>query len=252
MKAFGKSSNLTIVAMLVVVAVAVGFWMLLLSPKRDEAAKLGKEIEQVEASLAQHQAEVAEAEEARKQFPADYQQLVVLGKAVPGDDDVASLLVQMTAVSERADVDFRNIQLNSSGGEGEAAAASSSGGLVSPTEAEASLLSLGATIGPAGLAVMPYTINFNGTFFEVADFVKEIDSLVKTNPDGVVVNGRLVTIDGFSLGADPNNGFPALEASFAVTTYLTPPGESGLGEEAPETLGAETATPAATTTGGAP
>ena len=38
---------------------------------------------QVEASLAQHQAEVAAAEEARKQFPVDYQQLVVLGKAVP-------------------------------------------------------------------------------------------------------------------------------------------------------------------------
>lgn len=259
MKALGNARNLTIVAMLVVATLAIAFWVLLLSPKREEAAALGKEIKQVEASLAQHQAEVAEGEEAREQFSADYQKLVVLGKAVPGDDDTASLLVQLTGVSERADVEFRNLKLSASGGDTEAPAAAppasgeESGGMpVSATEAEASLLPLGASVGPAGLAVMPYTLNFDGSFFEIADFIAGLDSLVKTDRDGVLVDGRLLTVDGFSLKADQEAGFPALEASFAVTTYLTPPSESGLEGTTPETPGAETATPAAATTGGAP
>lgn len=256
MNALGKGSNLTIVAMLAVAVVGIAFWMLLLSPKREEAAALGKEVEEVKASLAQHQAEVVEAEEARKQFPADYQKLVVLGKAVPGDDDTASLLVQMDEVSERTGVDFRNIKLSSEGGGEEAPAASvaADGGTpVSATEAAASLMPLGASVGPASLAVMPYTLSFDGGFFEVADFIESLDSLVKTGDEGVMVDGRLLTIDGFSLKANQKLGFPHLEAEFSVTSYVTPPAaETGLEGTAPETLGAETATPAATTTGGAP
>ena len=44
--------------MLAVAALAVAFWMLALSPKREEAKKLGTQVEQLEASLAQHEAEV--------------------------------------------------------------------------------------------------------------------------------------------------------------------------------------------------
>ncbi len=88
-----KSSNALIVAMLAVTALAAAFWMLALSPKREEASKLDEQAQQVEASLAQHRQEAALAVEAREEFPANYRQLVVLGKAVPGDDDTASLLV---------------------------------------------------------------------------------------------------------------------------------------------------------------
>ena len=42
-----------------------------------------------------------------------------------------------------------------------------------------------------------------------------------------VVHGRLMTIDGFSLTGDPFTGFPAVEANFAVTTYIVP-AEQGL------------------------
>jgi len=255
MKALGSSKNLTIVAMLVVAVLAIAFWMLALAPKREEAAKLGDEVAQVEASLAGHRAEVAEAEAARDEFPVDYQKLVVLGKAVPGDDDTASLLVQMTGLSQRAGVNFREILLSTDGGSGAEAAPAAppppTGTPVSATEATASLLPLGASVGPAGLAVMPYTLTFKGDFFEIADFIKGLDSLVKTNDEGVVVDGRLITVDGFSLKAD-EAGFPALQASFAVTTYLTPPSQGVTAGATPESPGAEVATPAATTTGGTP
>lgn len=251
-----KSSNLLIVAMLAVAALAAAFWIMALSPKREEASKLGEQVKQLEASLAQHRQEAASAAEAREDFPLSYQRLVVLGKAVPGDDDIASLLVQVNRVAEEAGVEFRDLELSTAaGGEAEAAApaegTSASGTPVSATEAEASLLPLGATIGPAGLGVMPYTLSFDGSFFEIADFIKGMDALVKTEKEGVTVDGRLVTLDGFSLAAAANEKFPALSATFAVTTYLTPPSQ-GVTAGATPTSPAPAATPVAATTGGAP
>lgn len=261
MKLEMTTANKVIVGMLAVTALAAAFWILLLGPKREEAKELGAEVERLEASLTQHKAEVAEAEAAREEFPVAYQQLVVLGKAVPGDDDTASLLVQLNGVAERAGVRFGDFTLNA-GGSGEAPAPASpapegGGGTpasspVSPTEAAASTLPLGSSIGPAGLAVMPYSLSFDGDFFELADFIKGLDSLVKTTNEQVAVDGRLITIDGFSLAAGADGGFPSLKGTFAVTTYLTPPDQGIAGGATPGGPGTATATPAATTTGGLP
>jgi Tfp pilus assembly protein PilO len=228
--------------------------MVLLSPKREEASELDKQAQQLKTSLAQHQSEVAEAEEAKKEFPADYQQLVVVGKAVPGGDETASLLVQMNRIAGNADGRFVDIKLSAAGGTEEAVppASGSEGESASPTEVAASLLPLGAAVGPAGLAVMPYEVTFDGDFFQIADFIKGIDSLVDTKKGQVSVDGRLVTIDGFSLEASPDKGFPALQASFALTTYLAPPGEGAAVGASPEAASPSEATPAATTIGAAP
>lgn len=247
-----KSSNALIVAMLAVAALAVAFWMLVLSPKREEASKLGEQVQQLEGSLAQHRQEAASAAEAREEFPANYRQLVVLGKAVPGDDDTASLLVEVNHIADRAGVKFRDLELSGEGGESEAPPVASSATPVSATEAAASLLPLGAKVGHAGLGVMPYTLVFDGSFFEVADFIKEIDSMVRTESQDVTVDGRLVTLDGFSLAADANEGFPELDATFAVTTYLTPPSQGVTAGATAVAPAAETAAQVATTTGGAP
>jgi Tfp pilus assembly protein PilO len=253
-----KGNSKLIVAMLVVVVFAGAFWMLLISPKREEAGELGKQVETLEASLAQHQSEAATAAAARREFPTNYSQLVVLGKAVPADSETASLLVQIQRIAERADVRFEEINLDSEGGEeavvpapeGVESAAPES---ASPTEVAASTLPLGATIGPAGLGVMPYTLNFTGNFFQIADFIHGLDELVKTANAKVAVTGRLITVNSFSLKAAPDVGFPRLQATFSVTTFLTPP-EQGLtagatpGGPAPTA----TATPAAETIGGTP
>jgi Tfp pilus assembly protein PilO len=254
MKLEGKTKNAVIGAMLLLVGVAFAFWTLALSPKRDEAAKLGTQVKKLETSLAQHQAEVEVAEEARKEFPVAYQRLVVLGKAVPGDDETASLLVQLTRISEKAHVRFETLQLepgSDSGSESEASARPSNGEPVSPTEASASLLPLGATVGSAGLAVMPYKLTFQGDFFKMADFIKGLDELVKTTNEKVAVDGRLITVNGFSL-EEAEAGFPDLQATFVVTTYLTPPSQGLTAGASPEGPEGVTSVPASTTTGGAP
>lgn len=248
MKLGGKSTSGMIVAMLLIMAGAIGFWILGVSPKREEAAKLDKQASKLEAELTLHEEEVLRGEEARREFPSDYQKLIVLGKAVPGDDDTASLLVQISRIAERNKIDFRKISLVSSGSESTEAGASVEN--APPTEAAASLMPLGAVVGPAGLAVMPYDFTFNGSFFRIADFIEEIDALVETENEDVVVDGRLLTLDGFALKADPEKGFPLLEGRFAITTYLVPPGEGVTGGATPESPETVEGAPAAATIGG--
>ncbi|MET0559259.1 MAG: hypothetical protein ABW065_11380 [Solirubrobacterales bacterium] len=246
-----KKTNLVIGAMLIVAALATAFWVMLLSPKRDEADKLAGEVVTLEASLSQHQSEVEAGELARSNFAGDYQHLVVLGKAVPADAETASLLVQLNKLADQTHVGFETLTLNSSGGE-ETGAVSTEGS-VSPTEAAASLMPLGAGIGPAGLAVMPYTLNFEGSFFQIADFIEKLDSLVKTSNADVAVDGRLITVNSFSLAPASGEGTGGtLAATFSVTTFLTPPGQGLLGGATPAGVETQPGTLASMSTGEAP
>ena len=126
------------------------------------------------------------------------------------------------------------------------------------TEATAATLPLGAAVGPAGLPVMPYDLTFSGGFFEIADFLADLDDLVDAGGDKARVHGRLLTVDAFTMSpveeATAGSGSnPTLSVSLSVTTYLTP-AEQGLvagatpGAPAPTTPAPATATPASTTT----
>lgn len=243
-----KRTNLLVVAMLIVVMLAAAFWMVLLSPKREEAQKLSGQIETTETSLVQHRSEAASAAAAKRSFPQEYSRLVVVGKAVPSGDETASLLVQLNHLAIRSGASFEVLALE---GESEEAPATTSAA-ASPTEAEASLLPLGASVGPAGLAAMPYSLTFKGDFFQIASFVEGLDNLVKTTNQELAVNGRLITVGSFSLTPiEDEDGGTRLEASFSVTTYVTPPGEgltAGASLSGPE----EVTTLTSTTTGTTP
>lgn len=237
-----SASTRTIVAIVIVAALAIAFWMLLIGPKRKEADELGSQTTELQATLAQSQSAIVAGEQARREFPRDYQQLVVLGKAVPAGDESASLLVQLNHIADHAAVKFESLKVGTTNGSEateapaeetaptpEAPATEGSSGVpataVAPTEAAASLQPIGATIGPAGLSILPYDLSFKGNFFHVADFINGIDSMIHTGGPDVAVDGRLVTLDGFALSGDAELGFPRLNANFSVTTYLVPPGQ---------------------------
>jgi Tfp pilus assembly protein PilO len=249
-----RGNSRLILAVLGVVVLAGAFWMLLLSPKREESSRLGKEVETLQSTLAQHEGEVQSALAAKSEFASNYGQLVVLGKAVPADSETASLLVQIQKISERSGVRFEEISLSAGSGEGAVAPPAVEAGAesVSPTEVAASTMPLGASVGPAGLGVMPYTLNFTGNFFQISHFIHGLDDLVKTTNSKVSVDGRLITVNSFSLAPAEEEGSTKLQATFSVTTYLTPPEQGvtvGATPAGPETA---TATPASATTEGTP
>jgi hypothetical protein len=249
-----SSSTRIVVSLLAVAVLAGAFWLLVLGPPRQQASELGEEVTQLQSSLAQSRSQAGEAIKARRKFPVNYQQLVVLGKAVPGSDDTSSLLIQVNQVANRSHVEFNSIKLSGSS-EGSASsetapttpAAAPSSKPVPPTEAAAALLPLGATIGTAGLGVMPYDLTFSGDFFHVADFIKGIDSLVEIKKGShVAVDGRLMTLNGFALTPEgEESGSSNLQATFSVTTYLVPPTQGITAGASPAGPGATV--PAATT-----
>ena len=107
--------NSMLIAVVAVVAAIGAYWMLVLSPKREEAVKLDGQITKQQSALATAEADVATYEAAQKRYKANYSMVARLGKAVPADDDVRSLLVQVNAAARRAGVDFRTINISAQG-----------------------------------------------------------------------------------------------------------------------------------------
>jgi Tfp pilus assembly protein PilO len=210
-----NSSSKTVLAVLLLLVLAGLFWMMLLAPKREKTDELGQQANQLKSEVAVERQRVETSLAAKRRFPEYYRQLVLLGKAVPPEAATASLLVQLNTLSSDADAKFMSISLGGSGGEESAEA----------TEAD---LPIGAGGGPSGLLSMRYGLRFDGGFFELADFVHGMDSLVTTKGGEVDPNGRLITIDGFSFAPPDKEGSEnssELTGSFQVSTYVTPPGQ---------------------------
>jgi Tfp pilus assembly protein PilO len=280
-----KRNELTILVSAVTLGLVIAFWLIVISPKRHEAAALKTDVEQLHSSLAQAQQAAAAGDQARKSFPIDYRRLVVLGKAVPEDGEQASLLVQLQQLADSAGVSFQAIDLSAASGtstptpttEPAAAAStdtssssatttssssstSSSSGSATPpattapaTEASAANLPIGASVGPAGLPVMPYTLKFTGGFFQIANFLQSLDGMVHSRHGVIDVNGRLLTVDAFSLTPVESeqgsfNPIPTLTASLSVTSYVTPADQGITAGASPTAPAPATPTPAATTT----
>jgi len=253
-----KSSDRTILGVIGVLALLAAFWFMILSPKRAEVTKLDGQVASLEASVAEGEQLAAQAELTKTGYKRDYKRLVVLGKAVPGDSDAAGLIEQTETLAGRTGIDFRSIALSTTGAStsatptapvapapaaaGEAATDTVTTAATAPapaTEAAASMLPIGATVGPAGLPVMPYNMSFGGDFFQVADFLAALDGLVRTSSGRVGVDGRLLTVDGFTLTGDLDRGYPYLDVEMSVTSYVAPADQGATG-------GATAATPTAT------
>jgi Tfp pilus assembly protein PilO len=118
----------------------------------------------------------------------------------------------------------------------------------------------GATTSAApGLDTVPITLEFIGTFFDLADFTHRIKRYVESNRDDVLVRGRLITIDGIEFKSEPDT-FPRITATLKATAYLAPAAEgatAGATPSGPDAVPASgvdagatasTMTPAATAT----
>ncbi len=212
------SRDRTIVVVLAVVAAIAAAWLLVISPKRDQASKLGDQIKAEQAQLTNAQSDVAAGEAARRAYATSYTALVRLGEAVPADDNVPSLIYQIQGAAHAADVDFRQLQLApGSAGSASTAPASSS----SATQASTAPLPPGATVGPAGFPIEPFTFSFQGNFFHLANFFGRLQRFVIASNKQVSVSGRLMTLNSISLSPGPK-GFPQITASISATTYLVP------------------------------
>src|SRR3954447_21292410 len=128
-----RRNELTILLSLIVIGMIAAFWLVMLSPKRDQATSLKHDVDQLHSQLEQAQQAAAAGAQEQKSFPVDYRKLVVLGKAVPEDGDQASLLVQLQQLADRSGVRFQSIDLAAAADSGSTPVPAPSPATSSPT-----------------------------------------------------------------------------------------------------------------------
>jgi Type II secretion system (T2SS), protein M len=173
------------VLIVVVVLVALGgSWMLVVSPKRQEASKLSAQVTEAKTLLATAEGELAHAHAAQSQYATAYTSIVSLGKAVPASQEVPSLIYQLTQASNQKKVDFSSIVASGSG--------AGSGAASGPAAA--------AATAAAGFSQMPFTFVFNGTFFDLEHLFQQLNRFtVRGASGGLQVSGRLLTMQSVKL-----------------------------------------------------
>lgn len=218
--------RLVLMAVVVLGVLAAG-WMLGVSPERQKAAKLDSEVSTAQATLATAQGELAEAQGAQSQYSTAYASVVKLGKAVPADEEVPSLVYELDQATHQKDVEFNSISTGTNG--------------ASPSpSANSSASALGAAAS-GGFTQMPFTFIFRGSFSDLYHLLHQVDNFTLHTTSGVLVTGRLLTIQSANLelkqeGSSENA--PSSKASGTSTSSSE--GASGKGEK--ELTGTITAT----------
>lgn len=231
----------TLIALVLVAVAVLGFWFVGLAPKRKEAADIRSQVEAASQQLAQAQQTAGQARKAKANYNKDYAQVASLGKAVPKGEALPSLLYQLQSAARGARIDFTSLKVTSSSAAGASAgppatttapaakgADASAPSTSTPAPAASAPLPPGVIVGSAGLPTMPFSFVFDGSFFAMESFLREVQRFVRVHDDRVDVRGRLLSVEGFSLIAAPS-GFPAVKASISATAYLMAPGGDAAG-----------------------
>jgi len=219
------------------------YYFLILAPKREEVVKLDSAVVAKQAEVAQAQQTLVTYEGARKSYKRNYALLARLGKAVPGDDDVRSLLVQLESAADRSGIEFAKIELGSSVSGTPAPGAKPA----APTTELASAPGAFPVAGGA-LSAMPFNFSFTGGYFDLSNFFAKLEHFVTINNKRIGVTGRLLRLESVSI-TPATSGFPQMQAAIGAATYLVPPVEAVPGAAAPGAVQAGT-TPATPTTPG--
>jgi Tfp pilus assembly protein PilO len=218
------------------------YYFLILAPKREEIAKLDTAVSAKQVEVAQSQQMLITYEQARKGYKRNYALLARLGKAVPADDDVRSLLVQLESAADRSGIDFAKIELGS--GVSGAAPTGATPAAAAAAAASTELASAPGAVPVAGgaLSAMPFNFTFTGGYFDLSNFFAKLEHFVTINNRRIGVTGRLLRLESVSI-APSSNGFPEMQAAIGAATYLVPPVEGVPGAAAPGAAQAAGTTP---------
>jgi type IV pilus assembly protein PilO len=191
--------NILILGILGIVIIVIGFYFLLLSPLLQSLNEQAQAREDKQAQLEEVQQQVNELEEVRSKAPEIERQLLELSKRIPTQPQIPTLVVQVEEIADTSGVTQLSVDPEP------------------PT----------APAGGGDYQVVPVTMQFNGTYDEMQEFLLKTRNLA-----------RLVTVTDVSycripiIGAEHSCEFES-EASQATdeTTTLDPSVEVRLAVE---------------------
>ena len=224
MSSASPHKRMIIVTLAVGVALVAALWMVALSPKRSESAKVRADVAAQEQRLDTARSQLASFQSARKQYPGMLAELKRLDEAVPARGAIPILLRQL---QKRARASKSSLQT-----------AALKGGAGAPVPGAAGTPSTpGATPGVGGIATLPFAFTYTGKYFDLIRVLAAARRAVVVKAGDLRVDGRLVTIEGVSFQRAEATS-PLIKASVAATAYIA----SAPQAPAPSAIPAATAT----------
>lgn len=183
-------------------------WLGVLAPKREKAAGLATKVSAAESRRDAANTKATTAEQARATYARDYAAVARLGKATPPEADEPSLVYQIESAARHAKVDFRSVSVEDvAPAAPNATPAASTDGSTASTD--------------AGITPMPFTFNFEGSFFKLHTLLSEVDNFAVLHGQKVKIKGRLLTIDSVKL-TPGRAGFPQVKVEVTARAYIAP------------------------------
>jgi Tfp pilus assembly protein PilO len=223
-------TNRILLSVVAIGLAVAAFYFLILAPKREQVTKLDTEVATKQAEVAQAQLTLASYESARGSYKSNYALLARLGKAVPADDDVRSLMIQIESAADSSGVDFEKIELGS-GLSGAQTATPPAAGAAAPTTELASAPGAIPVAGGA-LSAMPFNLSFEGGYFDLSTFFAKLERFVTVRNSKIGVTGRLLRLESVQISPS-TDGFPEMQAEIGAATYVVSPVAGVPGAAAP-------------------
>jgi Tfp pilus assembly protein PilO len=178
-----------ILAGIAIVAVAVLVWFFVLDPIRDDIAETEDAIETERNLVVQLETKLKQAESTRAEGKRNQARLLELAKMVPLTEEVPSLLLQIQDLADKSGIEFIQVTPGQ------------------PLESDT-----------GAFQIIPLQLGFEGTYFDVSDFVYRAEQMV-AGP------GRLLAIKGLDLALVGEEGAeagasPELDVGMTVYAFI--------------------------------
>ena len=200
------------VVVLALAMVAGLAYLVVVGPQRSKAADLQSEVVLVQKQVADAE---AKSKDRRNVEPIKIADLFRLSKAMPDQTDMSGLLLQLNGLASDTGIVFDSITPQ-------------------------------AVVSQTGYQVVPVQVIFHGNFYNLADLLYRLRTLVTVNGGRLDATGRLFAIDTVEF-TEGTGGFPEIQASLLVDAFVYGTG-TATGPATASTPGAGTTTTSTTDT----
>ncbi|HET8751374.1 MAG TPA: type II secretion system protein GspM [Gaiellaceae bacterium] len=166
-------------------------YLVAISPKRSEAAKLKKQTAAVQTQIDQNKSSAF-----KKALPAVRAASIFdLTQAMPSQLDTPNVILQLDALALQSGITFDQIQ---------------------PGLAGAS----GTTVGTTDpFAAEPIQVQFTGSFYNLLSFLQRLRNLVRVENGNLFTAGRLFDVTDVAF-AQGTNGWPQVQATLTIDAFV--------------------------------
>ncbi len=203
-KALPQNAVIGIVVAGIVLFGLIG-WFALVHPQGGKLTNLKRQATDVQEKIAAYNQQVAAARSAPKIEVADVYRLA---KAMPNKTDMPDLVLELSQLARDTGIRFDSI---------------------TPQPV--------AAVG--SYSVLPISVTFNGNFYNLADFLYRLRSLVSVHAGRLDATGRLFAVDTLTFN-ESELKFPQIQATLVIDAFVY--------AAAPAPVAAPAATPPAATT----